>query len=61
VGINNSTNAALLAIRILGGGLPSLFKETEAYASSLEQEVLQKVENLETEGWDKYVETRLKK
>jgi phosphoribosylaminoimidazole carboxylase len=61
VGINNSTNAALLAIRILGGGLPHLFKATEAYASSLEQEVLQKVENLETEGWDKYVETRLKK
>lgn len=61
VGINNSTNAALLAVRILGGGLPHLFKETEAYAASLEQEVLQKVENLDTEGWDKYVETRLKK
>jgi phosphoribosylaminoimidazole carboxylase len=38
-----------------------LFKDTESYAKSLEQEVLQKVENLEEEGWDKYVETRLKK
>jgi hypothetical protein len=38
-----------------------LFKEVEKYASTLEEEVLQKVENLESEGWDKYVETRLKK
>ncbi|ORX37788.1 AIR carboxylase-domain-containing protein [Kockovaella imperatae] len=60
VGINNSTNAALLAIRILGTASPALTAEIEAYAKSLEEEVLGKVETLEQEGWDKYVE-RLKK
>lgn len=60
VGINNSTNAALLAIRILGGGLPGLFEKVEEYAKSLEEEVMRKVGTLEEEGWEKYAE-RLKK
>jgi phosphoribosylaminoimidazole carboxylase len=60
VGINNSTNAALLAIRILGTSSPRLTSDVEAYAKKLENEVLGKVEVLEGEGWEKYV-ARLKK
>ncbi|WVR08117.1 phosphoribosylaminoimidazole carboxylase [Kwoniella sp. DSM 27419] len=60
VGINNSTNAALLAVRILGTSVPALQAASEDYSRKLEQEVLQKVEKLEEEGWEKYAE-RLKK
>lgn len=60
VAINNSTNAALLAIRILGTSIKALSGEMEVYARKLEQEVLGKVEVLEKEGWEKYAE-RLKK
>ncbi len=60
VGINNSTNAALLAIRILGTSIPSLSTKMEGYANQLEDEVLGKVETLEAEGWDKYA-MRLKR
>lgn len=60
-GINNSTNAALLAIRILGTSIPRLTVEMEKYAKSLEEEVLQKAETLEAEGWEKYAADRLKK
>ena len=60
MGINNSTNAALLAVRILGTSIPRLTKEMEEYAGKLEEEVLGKVETLEAEGWEKYAE-RLKK
>ncbi|WRT69604.1 phosphoribosylaminoimidazole carboxylase [Kwoniella shivajii] len=61
VGINNSTNAALLAIRILGTSIPSLQHATDAYSKKLEEEVLGKVEKLEIDGWDKYVKETLKK
>ncbi|WVQ79269.1 phosphoribosylaminoimidazole carboxylase [Cryptococcus sp. DSM 104549] len=61
VGINNSTNAALLAIRILGTSIPSLMAATEEYSEALKDEVLAKVDVLNEEGWDKYAETRLKK
>lgn len=60
MGINNSTNAALLAVRILGTSVSALNKATEEYSRALEEEVLAKVDILEEEGWDKYVE-RLKK
>lgn len=60
MGINNSTNAALLAIRILGTSVPALNKATGEYSKALEEEVLAKVDILEEEGWDKYIE-RLKK
>lgn len=60
MGINNSTNAALLAVRILGTSVPALNKATEEYSKALEEEVLAKVDILEEEGWDKYIE-RLKK
>lgn len=61
VGINNSTNAALLAVRILGTSVPQWQRDTEAYAKALEEEVLDKAEVLEEIGWDQYVADRLKK
>lgn len=61
VGISNSTNAALLAIRILGTSIPSLTAESETYAENLKTEVLAKADKLETLGWDEYTRTVLKK
>ncbi|KAA1478656.1 Phosphoribosylaminoimidazole carboxylase [Dentipellis sp. KUC8613] len=54
VAINNGTNAGLLAIRILGAGIPHLVDDMEAYLRSLESEVLAKVDKLEEVGWEKY-------
>jgi phosphoribosylaminoimidazole carboxylase len=61
VGINNSTNAALLAIRIIAASDPKLLKRVEEYAESLEEEVLEKVDALEQMGWEAYAAERLKK
>lgn len=47
-------NAGLLAIRILGAGMPDLVKAMEAYLEGLETEVLGKVEKLADVGWEKY-------
>lgn len=55
VAINNSTNAALLAVRILASQLPRLRKELEQYSTNLEDEVMAKVARLEDEGWAAYV------
>jgi phosphoribosylaminoimidazole carboxylase len=54
VAINNSTNAGLLAVRILSAGMPTLVTAMEAYMSRMEEEVLGKVEKLEEVGWEKY-------
>ncbi|KAG5637905.1 hypothetical protein H0H81_002733 [Sphagnurus paluster] len=54
VAINNSTNAGLLAVRILGAGIPSLFNAMDEYLKSLEGEVMGKVQTLEQVGWEKY-------
>ncbi|XYA01024.1 phosphoribosylaminoimidazole carboxylase ade2 [Meyerozyma guilliermondii] len=54
VAINNSTNAALLAVRILGAADPKWLTEMTNYMNSMEEEVLAKVERLETTGYDKY-------
>lgn len=54
VAINNGTNAGLLAVRILGTGMPHLFDAMDKYLKGLEAEVLQKVDNLEQIGWEKY-------
>lgn len=55
--INNSTNAALLAVRILAssGQYPGLAKEIREYSKNLELEVMAKVEKLESIGWEAYV------
>lgn len=52
VAINNSTNAALLAVRMLGG---SYTDKMVAYQEEMERVVLEKVERLEKEGWENYV------
>ena len=59
VAINNSTNAALLALRIisaedseLGRGLQVALQQ---YAENMEAEVNCKIERLEAIGWEDYV------
>ncbi|GAA5837881.1 hypothetical protein JCM3766R1_001506 [Sporobolomyces carnicolor] len=61
VGINNSTNAALLAVRILATSIPRLQTEIEQYADRLEEEVMGKIAKLEEIGWDEYVTKVLRK
>ena len=55
VAINNSTNAALLAARIIGTVVRRTFDDTVAYAKRLEREVIAKVDRLEGAGWEGYV------
>lgn len=52
VAINNSTNAALLAVRMLGG---QYTEKMVAYQQEMERVVLEKVDRLDQEGWEKYV------
>ena len=54
VAINNSTNAALLAARILGSSDRTIRNRVEEYASNMETGVLEKVEKLEAGGWKSY-------
>lgn len=54
VAINNSTNAALLAIRILGAFIPEYQNKMEDYHVNMEDEVLKKTERLENVGYEKY-------
>lgn len=59
VAINNSTNAALLALRIISSEDSELGRDLrcqlERYVSDMESEVMVKVEKLETGGWEDYV------
>lgn len=61
VAINNSTNAALLAIRILGVYEPKWLREMTQYMSNMEDEVLGKAEVLEDIGYENYLTDKLKK
>ncbi|KAK6461462.1 Phosphoribosylaminoimidazole carboxylase [Scheffersomyces coipomensis] len=61
VAINNSTNAALLAIRILGAYDSKWLQEMQQYMISMEAEVLGKAEVLEDIGYEDYLTTKLKK
>ncbi|KAJ8324671.1 phosphoribosylaminoimidazole carboxylase ade2 [Batrachochytrium dendrobatidis] len=54
VAINNSTNAALLAIRILGAHMPSYLAQLQEYSKLQEEEVLNKVNRLAEVGWEDY-------
>jgi phosphoribosylaminoimidazole carboxylase len=54
VAIGNSTNAALLAARILGSFVGSVGDAMEAYQRKIEGEVLDKVSTLERVGWEQY-------
>ena len=55
VAINNSTNAALLALRILGSCRAEGADAMEAYLSSLKEEVGQKIVKIEDIGWKQYL------
>lgn len=59
VAINNSTNAALLALRVLAAEDSPLGREVrkklEKYTDDMEKEVQGKIEKLETGGWEDYV------
>ncbi|CAK7567684.1 MAG: hypothetical protein SEPTF4163_005652 [Sporothrix epigloea] len=55
VAINNSTNAALLAIRILGAFTPALLSKMEAYQRDMEQQVLDKAVRLRSVGVEAYL------
>lgn len=54
VAINNSTNAALLAVRILGAHDYKWLEEMSKYMANMEEEVLGKAERLENVGYEKY-------
>ncbi|KAI5997155.1 Phosphoribosylaminoimidazole carboxylase [Pisolithus albus] len=54
VAINGGMNAGLLAVRMLGTGMPHLFTAVDAYLKTLETEVMEKVDKLEKVGWEKY-------
>lgn len=55
VAINNSTNAALLAIRILGAFTPELLTKMEAYQRDMEQQVTDKAVRLREIGVAAYL------
>lgn len=61
VAINNSTNAALLAIRILGAYDSKWLTEMNQYMLNMETEVLGKAETLEEIGYEDYLTDKLKK
>lgn len=55
VAINNSTNAALLAIRILGAYDSSYFVKMQKFLVKQEEEVLTKAEKIENIGYQEYL------
>lgn len=55
VAINNSTNAALLAIRMLGAFMPELLEKMEAYQRDMEAQVTAKADKLRSIGVDAYL------
>lgn len=61
VGIANSTNAGLLAVRIIGAASPATAEALAKYAADLESEVLAKVDKLDEMGWEEYATKVLKK
>lgn len=54
VAINNSTNAALLAVRMLAAFDNKWLNEMNQYMANMESEVLAKVEKLEVTGYENY-------
>ncbi|KAI8956742.1 Phosphoribosylaminoimidazole carboxylase [Daldinia sp. FL1419] len=61
VGIGNSTNAALLAIRILGGAYPEYAERMKRYQEKMKNEVLAKDERIQSVGWQQYLQGMQKK
>jgi phosphoribosylaminoimidazole carboxylase len=56
VGINNSTNAALLAVKILGASDSGYSQAMAKYMQDMSKEVEAKAAKLEEIGWAKYLE-----
>ena len=56
VGINNSTNAALLAIKILGSSDQGYRDAMEEYMKGMSNEVEAKAARLQDAGWKEYLE-----
>ena len=52
VAINNSTNAALLAVRIIGAADAEVLQRMQSYMEDMESEVMGKVGRLQEQGWD---------
>lgn len=52
VAINNSTNAALLAVRIVGSADADVLAKMQSYMDTMEEEVMGKVSRLQEQGWD---------
>ncbi|KAJ1334154.1 phosphoribosylaminoimidazole carboxylase [Microdochium nivale] len=61
MGIGNSTNAALLAVRILGTTFPEYADRMKVYQDKMATEVFAKDERLREGGWQKYMEGMQKK
>ncbi|KAH8204797.1 hypothetical protein TruAng_000986 [Truncatella angustata] len=61
IGINNSTNAALSAIRILGTTFPEYAQRMQAYQKKLKDEVYAKDEKLQEIGHEAYLKEMLAK
>lgn len=61
MGINNSTNAALLAIRMLGAGRPEYLEKMEAYMKKMETEVHGKAARILEVGYEAYLAGMAKK
>lgn len=55
MGINNSTNAALLAIRMLGAGAPEYQEKMAAYMKKMETEVHGKAARILDIGYEAYL------
>lgn len=58
VGINNSTNAALLAVKILGSSSLEYQQKMAQYMSNMSREVEHKAAELQEVGWKKYLDNQ---
>ncbi len=61
VAIDNSANAGLLAVRMLGCANRPLLDQMWRFLSDQEKEVLHKAEKLESIGHNEYISTVMKK
>ncbi|CAI5706416.1 hypothetical protein KXD40_006400 [Peronospora effusa] len=61
VAIGNSTNAGLLAVRILSAGDSSLIEAMAAFLDTQRREVDDKIETMATGGWKEYLQNMKKR
>jgi phosphoribosylaminoimidazole carboxylase len=61
VAINNSINAALLAARILGTHDGEIRERVQKYVQDMEGGVLEKIDRLDEQGWEKYCDIEMVK